>query len=1130
MPIANIENHELKALLKNDLKDRKLEYNLEMFFLENQVSESDFTHLIESEDLDADVVRVCLEVWLGKNTNCSDEIFKKIQDLKQIIDKQTRISLNGVASYSDAKGLISFFERKREHGNYSNSDTANDWLDNHENCDDEDFKLVASHVKPGEILIGKIISRIGKIEDATQRYESFLSIAKDLKIDNVPTRFGFDQIDLLQNFMHAGSIVEKIKRRSQQSPRDLLITSISQAKADDLIGFFESKDIEHISRLLSHRDRIDPSIIANAWLKNNPDCNYNSFRSIAKRISNDKERTNFVVDRALGISDENERYNFFLDATKDDLTYGLAQEETAVDIATSYLKCKLPTNKIADFCFDLYQTNEWLRTNIFEHSIRISELTPEEVLESAGNFLSDLSQPNMVRNVMGFGIVTEAVQKNPSAENNLYQKWGERKYQFIFDLLGDMKPEDCLTEESLKQLREKYKEAPDANLATFICRESLSDYSSHLELSLSEAAQESIRQKSFTANNTPYITRNEGNLLRKSLGIVPSIQMSKVTTYLKSKIGNIPTLTPEEIDGYEINFEDPSILRKRAELNKQFAQIDEEITPEKIADFCKKEWAEDKKLDPAKLAELREFFVKNKKMLAALFQHPEEFNKLMANAQESAQKAEEYLREKVEELQLQPLATIDNYRINFEEPKFVQEKRKTVNEKFRDILKSKDPADSESFKNRVLDFFETYLGTKINPQQKLKLAKSVAHNRDGMTYLFQQQGKFDSFMNGCVGSLGMGCVANIGTQTDVSFSDSLTEKDPYARIIYPAFAKKICTQLLNSTGFDQLGIEASGAGIFSKDVITSSHVAPAGFIRAIQNEFVSEEENIRDPWSMIELAGIDGDRLEELEEMFSEMAEADTKDLQHRLDELLLQQAQTPEYELKKINNAIIVHGARSLSKDEMAALRERKQEIVESKKMAAEDPKAQEEQQRIEAINKEIDSLKKEIAARKTEVIQGKAKDIATYITLQNTLPQILQGSQLKTEVEEILTKLDSSIKIEPATSVKSEPPITFTNERMLGSQVSAAPTHFTSSMPNDSSSGRQNPLPSFINLAENETTLGSQVSATPTHLTSSMPSSMPSASPIDSASGIASPNPILTSINLAGSNNLRVLPLTPR
>lgn len=155
---------------------------------------------------------------------------------------------------------------------------------------------------------------------------------------------------------HLNCSQESFERSSALLSPGTFLLSSCVANSTDLINFFESE---------RRIEGVDNSKLAENWLERNSSCDYAAFSSIASRVSEDHKRINLVTKRAHAINDDNTRYDFFLNATRDGLTYDITQIDNAENIARSYQICQLPSDRISTFSSDLYPTNGDLRTTLF---------------------------------------------------------------------------------------------------------------------------------------------------------------------------------------------------------------------------------------------------------------------------------------------------------------------------------------------------------------------------------------------------------------------------------------------------------------------------------------------------------------------------------------------------------------------------------------------------------------------------------------------------------------------------------------------------------------------------------------------------------------------------------------------
>lgn len=620
---------------------------------------------------------------------------------------------------------------------------------------------------------------------------------------------------------------------------------VETKKWDEIIEWFEDDNNcspNDVIKTLDQKDFRDTKTkdkLIKKWLDLNPDCDYRSFHLIAGRSQAGEARTELLIARAGRIADVNERYDLLLQAIEDNLTHCPHQTTMVGKIAETYLNCGLPASKIPDVCRDLYPVDEIFQRNLFLNIVKITEFSSDqELIEVTKDFISQLAVDAEVREILNEPKIKEALAENNNATNDIHKSRAQSRYKYLFALLGEEKLVNHLDEGTLEETRKEHgDDCANLDFATLLHRTAINspgDFAEQLRAPLATlTTPNKLRQV-----ESVYVSPDEVKLLQGALSTdpthrLPLPEMSKLTTYLREKIGEIPPLTQERAENYQINFDDSSILL---------------------------------------------------------------------------------------------------------------EKRDVINQQFRLLLQYDGPKENPEFQNAVMDFFENFLDTKINPREKPKLAEFILGNRDGMALLFEKKDKFDRFMQGCAGSIKPGCVANVGTQARLAFTEALID-DPSAQILYAVFASRVCTQLLNNSPDDELVAGATGKDIFSADSINLGLISPAGFITAASNEFHS-----RDPWKFI------GDA-----------------------------------------NGDIFKHSL--LTKLEIDA-ETKIAPIVARLITSTHEPKQE---------------LRDQAAQTKEEFIQTGAVKVATYIALQKSLPEIITGSTLESEVENILSERELYFNEEP-------------------------------------------------------------------------------------------------------------------
>ncbi len=899
MPIENIKDEVFRSFCKEiaERKDANSANDLFKFLATHDVIESDFIEMINEtrvmeriSSLNPQNFDTIAILWFSKNLDCSQETFDR---LRPHIEKMDEVVEFIIGTNSSQEQLIKFLGNPREGLKFNIDTVANGWLSKHAN-DNQSFQT---------ILLTAAIRKVHQIDDPEMRYQSFLETAKNLKIISTPSQIFVDEMCRSPYFTGAADLKPSPKISAQE-----FVDHILKSEVFGLISVGAREEM------------------VTQWVEENPNCPNEDLLLIATNLRfPEADQTRAIVKMAKSIGDDSARYNFFLDAVKNQLIApkGTNRHES---IVTLYYDLELPIERISKICLSLEETSEGERLNLFNKFIDKKPDLPITSLAKA--LIGTFSQDNIIELLLDKPSVKEAAARE-NTTNELYQTWGQSRKKFLFALVGgdEFKLEDVLTEESLEAVKaSRGEDSKDIDLATLIFRRSRKK-NHEPKLSFSQPIAELMGQRLPSLSTTSYCTEDEMELIQREIGALPSnIGVNNITSYLKPHITEAPSLTPEEANSYEINFTDSAVLT---------------------------------------------------------------------------------------------------------------ENRAAVNEKFRKALRlnSNNPY-SEEYRRAVVDFYEAAIGHEINRSEENKLASNFASNRDKIAHLFSQDGEFDKYIGSCVGKSSDGCVANIGTKAEVALTESLV-KDPYARIIYSAFANKLCFQLLNSGNKDNLGSSPDGAKIFENEAITSAHLIPAGFITAVKNEFLGEKGRMRDPWNYIKkalgenhtqiLEGILSEKSEEIEEIES----GPVAKLREEIKKL---KAQLPQDEISEINKKIL---DRTTRPEEKAELRKRKDEI---QKMRQEDPKSAENlantEQETKIINEQIQQLQDKIGNIKSAIVEEEAAKIATYITLQMSLPRLLDGSKIKTEVEETFKhpSFNPPITIIPATSKELSPPKPIISNRNHG------------------------------------------------------------------------------------------------
>lgn len=895
MPIENIKDEKFRELCTAFVKGEDREDGLFQFFLTSDVAESDFIEMLDekrmTEMFSSNGVNPANigSVWFSKNPDCSAETFNR---LKPYIEEMAPVIGLIIGSHSSQEQLIKLLENPREGLKLDTDNIAHEWLLNH-SCDDESFRKIAGHIKSRANLVSAAVNQVHQIDDPRQRHQSFLALAQDLKINNPPSQIFVDEICKIFYVTDSPDRRTSPKISAQEFVDHIL-------KSED----FGSIPVDAQKKMIM------------GWVAENPNHSNEDLLLIADNIRlPEADRASTIVEMAKSIGDGGARYNFFLDAVKSEIILPNAADshKHVVDL---YYDLELPTDRITKICLSLEENSEGQRLNLFRKFIEQDSNLP--ITDLAEGMIRTFSQDNTIKLLLGTPSVKEAAIRD-SATNRLYQTWGRSRKGFLFAVAGgdEFRLRNVLTEESLTTVKAQYGEdIENIDLATLIFRRSQEE-GPKPKLSFSQPIAELMEQRLPNLSTTSYCTKDEMELIQRETEALPSnIGVNNITSYLKGYITEAPSLTPEEISSYEINFTNSAAL---------------------------------------------------------------------------------------------------------------VEDRAVINDKFRKLLSlDSNKVYSEEYRKTALSFYEAAIGHKINPEELPKLARNFSSNRNKIAKLFGQDGEFDKYIGSCVGKSSDGCVANIGTKSEVALTESLV-KDPYARIIYSAFANKLCFQLLNSGSYDNLGSSADGAKIFENTAITSAYLIPAGFITAVKNEFLGEKGRMRDPWNYIKealgknnaqiLDGVFSEKSEELEEI-------ENGPVAKLREEIKKLKAQLPQDEISEINKKIL---DRATTSEERKELRQRKDEI---QKMRQEDPKSSENltnnEQKTKLINEQIQQLQDKIGNIKSAIIEEEAAKIATYITLQMSLPQLLNGSKLKTEVEETFkhSSFNPPITIIPVASEELSPP----------------------------------------------------------------------------------------------------------
>ncbi len=134
-------------------------------------------------------------------------------------------------------------------------------------------------------------------------------------------------------------------------------------------------------------------------------------------------------------------------------------------------------------------------------------------------------------------------------------------------------------------------------------------------------------------------------------------------------------------------------------------------------------------------------------------------------------------------------------------------------------------------KEEVLTFFNMITGFDLNEDEGSKLLRLIKDREAELTYLFSQKDGILDYV-GIVGSIGDGCIANMGTKTTIYLYSKLL-KTAEAKVLYPFHCEEIAVPLLRTRGSDRLGASSEGANPLTNTYILQAHISPPGFLKAL---------------------------------------------------------------------------------------------------------------------------------------------------------------------------------------------------------------------------------------------------------------------------------------------------------
>lgn len=128
------------------------------------------------------------------------------------------------------------------------------------------------------------------------------------------------------------------------------------------------------------------------------------------------------------------------------------------------------------------------------------------------------------------------------------------------------------------------------------------------------------------------------------------------------------------------------------------------------------------------------------------------------------------------------------------------------------------------------NFFEKLTVTRINTSDRKKLLDLYESRLKELAYLFAQPAGIGHYIAVLQG-IGEGCVANIGTKTNIIIMNELYKGDPLAQVLIPFFVEHIFNEIAKHS--DILGYESEGTNMFTNHEILTAYLSPAGLISCL---------------------------------------------------------------------------------------------------------------------------------------------------------------------------------------------------------------------------------------------------------------------------------------------------------
>jgi hypothetical protein len=377
----------------------------------------------------------------------------------------------------------------------------------------------------------------------------------------------------------------------------------------------ENRAVENLVKILPTIDKRFTSSLVKNWLDKPKNNTPENIVKILPAIIDEEYGSSLVYSCITRLGTPEEKHRTLLEILQ---TTNLFNKYD-LDSIFSLIDLTSPTTKnILDFCNELYDGLEEIQAGLVERSIHNGVIR-----------LNDFNRvKEFIKGINDDEIALDFVNHLPSEWRNTARTLEISRVRFakyydsVSELLQSKTLAESLTEEGLKKVVAEFGDDVPTNLADLASYYDFkSDINNFVRLLESKVLEE-IRSQYQPSHQHCYVpSRTNEKLFHLTEHCLP--QVGDICDALQSKITAVPELNSEVIDVYEINFEGAESITKGDKdfINQSFKVLlrNQNPTPDEVASFFKTTLKLEGDLSGDKANQLREFFVRNKNELAALF-------------------------------------------------------------------------------------------------------------------------------------------------------------------------------------------------------------------------------------------------------------------------------------------------------------------------------------------------------------------------------------------------------------------------------------------------------------------------------------------------------------------------------